>query len=438
MTTRRRALAAAAALLAWPAARAADAPGPLLAALLQQHGAGTPAFWQALAAQGTPLAEPLDGGSRFRVSFVWRGHESTREVRLFWPVRAGDDPRLQRLGDSDVWWAEVVLARGTRLAYQLAPDTPRRPGATPLQQRRAVLEVVQADPLNPRAFPADPALGLRERSSVLALPGALDEPWAAGPLPARRGTLESIDWRSQRLGNQRRVSVYTPAGAAPAGGWPLLLLFDGPDWLAKVDLPAVLDRAFAAGMLAPMLAVLVGNASPEARGTELPCNPEFADAIALELMPALAQRHAISADPARSTIGGASYGGLAASWIALRHPQRFGRVLSLSGSYWWAPNHLMGMAPPLHQSPEDQWLTRHVAESERVPVRLYLAAGRLERTRPGDGVGILDANRNLRNVLRAKGYRVQHHEFDGGHDWLAWRGELVLGLQALAADQDRS
>ena len=437
MTTRRRLLAAAAALPAWPAARAAaDAPGPLLAALLQQHGAGTPAFWQALAGLGTPLVEPLDGGISYRVSFVWRGGENTREVRLFWPVRAGDDPRLQRLGDSKVWWAEVVLARGTRLSYQLAPDTPRRPGATPLQQRRAVLEVVQADPLNPRAFPADPALTARERSSVLELPGALAEPWAAGPLPAPRGTLDSADWKSQRLGNQRRISVYTPAGAVPAGGWPLLMLFDEQEWRAKVELPAVLDRAFAAGALTPMLIVLVGNASPEARGTELPCNPEFADAMALELLPWLAQRHAISADPARRIVGGSSYGGLAASWLALRHPQHFGRVLSLSGSYWWAPNHLMGMAPPLHQSPEDQWLTRRFAESERVPVRLYLAAGRLERSRPGDGVGILDANRNLRNVLRAKGYRVLHHEFDGGHDWLAWRGELVLGLQTLAAEKD--
>ena len=37
------------------------------------------------------------------------------------------------------------------------------------------------------------------------------------------------------------------------------------------------------------------------------------------------------------TVGGMSYGGLAASFAALRHPDVFGAVLSQSGSYWWRP-----------------------------------------------------------------------------------------------------
>jgi enterochelin esterase family protein len=34
-------------------------------------------------------------------------------------------------------------------------------------------------------------------------------------------------------------------------------------------------------------------------------------------------------------------------------------------------------------------------------------------------------------VLRAKGYEVQFQEFEGGHDYLSWRGTLADGLIAL-------
>ena len=34
-------------------------------------------------------------------------------------------------------------------------------------------------------------------------------------------------------------------------------------------------------------------------------------------------------------------------------------------------------------------------------------------------------------MLRAKGYEVRFKEFEGGHDYLSWRGTLTDGLIAL-------
>lgn len=54
------------------------------------------------------------------------------------------------------------------------------------------------------------------------------------------------------------------------------------------------------------------------------------------------------------------------------YPRLFGNVLSLSGSYWWAPK---GEAPG--------WLTRQYQQSPLYPVRFWLQAGKFEQARPG-------------------------------------------------------
>jgi enterochelin esterase-like enzyme len=40
-------------------------------------------------------------------------------------------------------------------------------------------------------------------------------------------------------------------------------------------------------------------------------------------------------------------------------------------------------------------------------------------------------------VLRAKGYHVRYEEYNGGHDYLRWRGTLADGLISLLGDRGR-
>jgi len=58
-------------------------------------------------------------------------------------------------------------------------------------------------------------------------------------------------------------------------------------------------------------------------------------------------------------------------------------------------------------------------------------AGTNEIDLSGAGGGILVPNRQLRDVLRAKGYKVYYQEFPGDHDYINWRGTLADGLITL-------
>ena len=402
---------------------AGEAPGeprpesPRLRALVQTlaAGGGTEGFWQERARQGTPLVEPLSEHESL-VTFLWRGTPQTRSVRLFGSPSGNHDPLL-RLGGSDVWWASFRMPASARLSYRLAPDVPQVEG-TAQDQRRMILATAQRDPLNPHVFPPAQAGAQPDAfqgHSVLELPQAPPQPWVAPRPGAAEGTLARHELASRILGNQRPIWIYRPAGAAPKA---LLVLFDAHAYRQNVPTPRIMDHLAADGLIPPTAVVLVANPHPEARAAELPPNPAFARFLDEELMPWV-HAQGLAQPPEATVIAGSSYGGLASAYAGLVLPHRFGRVLSLSGSYWWAPP---GELPG--------WMMRAYAEAPPRPVRFYLDAGRYEGARGGQD-GILETNRHLGDVLRAKGYAVIQREHATGHDYLHWQGALGCGLVAL-------
>jgi enterochelin esterase family protein len=73
-------------------------------------------------------------------------------------------------------------------------------------------------------------------------------------------------------------------------------------------------------------------------------------------------------------------------------------------------------------------MAKQFIERPRLALRFYMDAGTDELDLTGNGGDILVPNRNLRDVLLAKGYEVHYQEFNGGHDGLSWRGTLADGL----------
>ena len=83
---------------------------------------------------------------------------------------------------------------------------------------------------------------------------------------------------------------------------------------------------------------------------------------------------------------------------------------------------------PKDQTADDKhFVASEVIRMDKVPVRLFLSAGVFETAR-GDSSsnGILGTNRNIRDVLLAKGYDTRYEEYGAGHDYFSWRG--IVGM----------
>jgi enterochelin esterase-like enzyme len=404
---------------------------------LASGDANTDAFWAEIKASGTPLIEPL-GEKHSLVTFLWRGTPDTRNVVVFLSDFGGVRPQdhmMRSLGNSDVWFLTVRLPRGARFLYRLSPNNPLDNaflgGLLGSSQ--------QLDPLN-----LNPFFGI---GSIAELPGAPAQPWIVkNPNAPAETVSDAHTITSNLLMKDRRVWVYMPPGYRRNGPpSDLIILFDGRMYIDRLLAPVTLDNLIAAKRIAPAVAVFVENPAP-VRNEELFWNPTYADFLAKELVPWIRTNFNVSKDSRRAIIGGASAGGAGAIYAALRHSNVFGNVLSQSAGLP-SPERLRELAERtpgakdrdrhIVEEIEDRsiteggWLAKLFIQAPKLPIRFYMDVGVFEADFMGGGLGALEPNRHMRDVLLAKGYEVHYQQFIGGHDYINWRGTFADGLIAL-------
>jgi enterochelin esterase-like enzyme len=286
---------------------------------------------------------------------------------------------------------------------------------------------MRSDPLNPLQF-AERANELNPYEvtffSAVELPSAEPQIWNVVRPTVPTGRLHREKFISKLLRNERPIWIYTPRGyAADKRPYSLLVLSDGGLYVNSAQVATTLDNLIAAGVIPPLVAVMVDN--PD-RFHELACSSEYDDFLTQEVVPwARANYHATDR-PEQTIIGGASLGGLAAACVGFKHPEVFGNVLSQSGSFPWKPD----------EEKDWEWLTRQFGKSPRLPLRFSFEAGLMENTGgapPGRPIPppLLTANRHLRDTLQSKGYPIHYTEFNGNHSMFTWRGTLGSHLIAL-------
>ena len=413
---------------------------------------GSPDWWQVLTRIGSPLCMAL-ADSRQRVTFVWRDpqgderHSSIQQVLIdangLTDHHRPDPQGLRRFPGTDLWhWSLSVPAdwRGSYsfialTAAQAAPPVNADEQLARLAQRRwwrGVTTQALGDSLNPLA-PRRNTWGAEY--SCLQLPlapdqsawQALDRGLVAAPSAA---CWRQFDWHSAQLGNTRRVWLFSTAASLAADDpqRPLVLLLDGQNWALHMPIYAALAADTQRGRLPPALYVLLESLGGPQRERDLACSAPFWQAIEDELLVLLAGQLKFSARAERSVVAGQSLGGLAALYAGWHRGQRFARILSQSGSFWWPRLELLDHPPGQRRPGSCGWLTEQwLAAPPATRLRVYLEVG------SGEDI-MIDLNDSQAAALRATGHELHYQIFQGGHDALCWRGGLLDGLAWLLTE----
>lgn len=388
-----------------PFSAAPEDSSPRVAQLRKALGERSPgvvtSFWDEIRKTGTPLVEPVSGEPEYSwVTFLWQAKGNTVNVAIIDGVAGGIgeyDPSknlMTSIPGTDVWFRTYKVRNDAAFTYWISPnDSLQRLGT-------ARSTNPEADPMNPRKSGPQ---------SYLVLSAA-----QADEAVAPKGQSEVTKITSSLMKNERPVIVYTPPGYQPDGSkYPLLVMLDGGMYFSPplVDARGILDRLIAQKKIPPTVAVFIGPTTPDSRSSEMTCNDLFVDFLAKEVVPWMRDKYRAGNDATNTIVAGTSLSGLAALFAGFRHSEVFGKVVSLSGSYWWAP-----------AGDERSWLTRQLAESPVVPLHISMSVGLMEVHDQ------MDTNRHLRDVLIAKGYSLRYSEFNGNHGYISWQVDLPQRL----------
>ncbi len=389
---------------------------------------GSDAWWQSK--QGP---EGVREGDHYRVTFWWRdpnGTEQTSPLKRVWLYITGVTDHhhnarpqtLVRISGTDVWQWQGEFSPNWRGSYCFIPsehddDFAEAVFATDPPDRMALREGWRK--LLPKAI-ADPRNRQHWRGgrghpvSALEMPEAPLQPgWDRPDTPYQPA--RCISWQSAKLGNTRRVWIFTTGEQTPHER-PLAVLLDGQFWAESMPVWPALTALTLDGQLPPAVYVLIDVIDTAHRTRELPCNPDFWLAVQDELLPQVQALAPFSERADRTVVAGQSFGGLSALYAGLHWPARFGCVLSQSGSFWWP-----------HRGGQQDGVIIEQLKNQQLSaqgLRIVLEAGRREPL-------IFRACQALYAGLQQTQQPVFWRPVDGGHDALCWRGGLTQGLMTL-------
>lgn len=334
---------------------------------------------------GTPV---IEGSS---ATFVWEGVEP--------PFLAGDfnrwdpEPPSSWSGvDDGLWQRTLELPSDAYIEYALLsePDDDAR----------------LPDPFNERTTPN----GIGHVNHFFYMPDG-------GPTPLaerRRGTPQGRVTR-QRIENDwllangsRWVHLYAPVTSDPV---PLVVVFDAEDYRKRGRIVHIVDNLIAERRIQPVALALVDNGG-RARGIEYLCSDATAAFVLTDVLSLAQQRLNLlnpDAHPGAFGVLGASMGGLMATYLGIRAPEVFGKVMSQSGAFELAQRETV-----LHTL---------IRNGPAPSLKVWMDVGRYE--------WLLEPNRRMAALMKERGYDVTYREYNGGHNYPSWRDDVWRGLEHL-------
>lgn len=336
-------------------------------------------------------------------TFSYCGKEATRRVVLELPPFSRQNPEKFEMefdGDHGIWRLDVELPLSSRFSYRFIEG---------IDNNGPVQDDIFSEPL---AFSERSYLKrLSEMHLTIDTPGASPRFSAKLPAEAERGSISAHIVENDPLGPGRQAWLYTPPDIDDRNVADLLVFFDGEMYLRTINVPEILDALHHDGRIPKTAAVFISNL-PGRREKELILDVEFAEVAAVRIPKFAASNLNVGEKDLSVYFVGASYGAVAALYVASKHPDTCRGVISQSASLW----RCIDQMDELIGSPKDRHLNMQWG---------------LYETQERNDTSLREANQLLAEKLRTSGHKFIAEEFRGGHGPTSWREALPKALEAM-------
>jgi len=324
------------------------------------------------------------------VHFVYHGEVEDLAVSGNF-IREGGEHVMHRVEGTDFYFRTYELPEKAVFSY-----------------RFSVFDKTMTDPANPhKTGPED------QERSVLATAG-WQAPFHLREPKGKRGSIETLQWKSDQLDNEREVQVYLPPGYGEGEGrYPLLVVNDGEQALSIGEMDKSLDNLIGK-TVAPVIVAFV----PGVSGREFSSKAaEYTRAQVEELIPLLDKTFRTDARrESRAIMGQSSYGGppFAAMYLALHHPEIVSQAAAQSYEHGELEEDLMA-----------------AASGEKHDLELLFHWSSYDSFDPFFDFDARRDAKNLVETLEENGYSPKVFKSDDGVGWGMWQGRMAEILETL-------
>ncbi|NWF62824.1 MAG: esterase family protein [Chloroflexi bacterium] len=330
--------------------------------------------------KGNPVVEGR------RVTFVWKGRSAPYFIDDIHQWE--ESPQKMKRVAPGLWTHTLELDSNAYLEYAfLDPRTKKR----------------LKDPLNQKTV----FNGIKHYNHYFYMPEASPTPYAVKRkgIPSGRVTRHLVDtWMIQQNG-KRELHLYQPPVKGPV---PLLLVYDGTDYLKRANLNIIVDNLIHEKRIRPIAMAFLQNGG-DRRSVEYACSDATLMDIEHFVLPFAAKKLTlIDIRKNRGAYGvlGASFGGLMSVYTGLRMPEFFGKVIAQSSVFELEGKDFVAVG-----------LIRAKMSRE---IKIWMDIGHFD--------WLLGDNRRIQPLLQNNGYNVIYHEAPAGHNFTFWRDELPQAL----------
>lgn len=228
-------------------------------------------------------------------------------------------------------------------------------------------------------------------------------------------TIIKEEIESEFLGEKRYLRVYLPPGYNEIISYPVVYCQDGEEFFNFGRIATHANQLILDEGIEPFIIVGV-EVNTKVRTEEYaPFGNRFeayTSCFTEEIIPFIEQKYPVRREPEDRILAGDSLGATVSLHLALKRPDLFSNIISLSGAYY---------EPSLKLLAE---------ETDLATLSLFMIVGLQEQNYTTDTgtYNFVELNRKAKVLLEERGASVTYFEKDGKHLWGFWQQELTNAL----------